>query len=526
MKKKLYITPLYTILCLSLSSPLAAQPTLRMDSIVYVGVQRNILSYISHDNAQFIRHTGGLNWKRSAGANGTDSIFFNRYDSKPIDSASLYEDERELLEPDSIMDMSQADMMSALRNKQLILEADSTHKTVLFFANDFVLAQVSMQYNKAYKGGFGTYRIAPNEEEKKWRVNRAFFSARNNFVTVNGAKNILVYQNGYIIPTQKGWLIYAMGMRKRIVPYNMPTLNFSADDYVDMMEGLNAKTPYSIRFVGDGKCQLTITANELVLPQLFDSIQFMDKFIIGKIGSYYIVYNAQLKQLSTPKVRAFAYDNPNLQIVEYNQLRTIGYDGNEGQPYIFRTLICGTGMQSYSYEIKEEDGYFFITDGRIFQHQISKILRNGSTVPAVVNTKNRHGIKLVAGATDVRFLDGTKHISYNSEDGYDAFYRIQRNWLLVQKQQKFGIVSTDYWGYGDSNKTVLPVIYDSISVSKRFGEPVRIYRKGLVGYFPINKDARYAKLEERIKNFVRFTMPNGRQGWLNIKEAKEYLDEL
>ena len=70
--------------------------------------------------------------------------------------------------------------------------------------------------------------------------------------------------------------------------------------------------------------------------------------------------------------------------------------------------------------------------------------------------------------------------------------------------------------------TILPVTYDSI-VSLGYYLPIQFNKNGLYGYFPINKFAKYKKIDEFNFYFSRFTLLNNKKGWLTL-DGKEYLD--
>lgn len=51
----------------------------------------------------------------------------------------------------------------------------------------------------------------------------------------------------------------------------------------------------------------------------------------------------------------------------------------------------------------------------------------------------------------------------------------------------------------------------------------KIKKNSLVGYFPINKEPKYKRLEDFQENFARIEFPNGQKGWLDLN-GNEYLD--
>lgn len=45
------------------------------------------------------------------------------------------------------------------------------------------------------------------------------------------------------------------------------------------------------------------------------------------------------------------------------------------------------------------------------------------------------------------------------------------------------------------------------------------------GYYPAMLKTKYKKLQALNINFIRYTLPNGKMGWLDIKDEKENDDK-
>ena len=110
-----------------------------------------------------------------------------------------------------------------------------------------------------------------------------------------------------------------------------------------------------------------------------------------------------------------------------------------------------------------------------------------------------------------------------------------QNYLITKQNGLFGLhkfddIITEY--YDDRIKEIitetnltalLPNKYTQM-YAEDMSKFIYFEKDGLKGYYPIQKNGKYIKLEPFINNtFARFTLPNGRNGWLQ-SNGKEYLD--
>ena len=107
--------------------------------------------------------------------------------------------------------------------------------------------------------------------------------------------------------------------------------------------------------------------------------------------------------------------------------------------------------------------------------------------------------------------------------GGEEFYRsgdyksLPGSWVIVKHKGKYGVIDVR-----DSENPVLPFIYDKIEGNTTH---LTLHKRGLKCHYPISDNPRYKELAPlRLReNFIRFTLSDGRKGWL-LKNGEEFLD--
>lgn len=107
--------------------------------------------------------------------------------------------------------------------------------------------------------------------------------------------------------------------------------------------------------------------------------------------------------------------------------------------------------------------------------------------------------------------------SYNRSGDYR---QLSIYWVVACSKGKYGL-----YDVRKPDKPLLPFVYDRVTGIVRYRDThLLLERQGLKCYYPISSKPRYKELEPFERNFARFTLPNGRKGWLGL-DGKEYLDE-
>jgi hypothetical protein len=130
-------------------------------------------------------------------------------------------------------------------------------------------------------------------------------------------------------------------------------------------------------------------------------------------------------------------------------------------------------------------------------------------------------------------------LNYIGNTGINEDFEISRDWLIVRKGNKYGIIHFDFYENKLHEKVVLPIEYDSIVSNRSFNEPLKAYKYGLCSLFPLdykwNKlndkydykqfiSGSYLWLDKRNKYFVRYKKIDGQMGWLDLVKNVEIQD--
>jgi hypothetical protein len=309
-------------------------------------------------------------------------------------------------------------------------------------------------------------------------------------------------------------------------------------------------TDYYFNSFKNNKYTLLDCFDEPILPSAYDSISVVNNFIVAKTGKGYELYNKTLDKIDN--METYQKIDNELDVVfvlSKSKLRLIDIAGKEMAYKPVHSIVCGT---TTDYFYKLENG---VSNGESGNY-VLKVKMGGM---AQFNEKTRNIVfddyKEIG---DIFFFNRSKE--FNSSDSSNN--KIPDNWLLVKKNNKYGIVKYDssnlefssvekpidsisienfefynspkdslfynigvlkYKDLKTALSVELPIIYDSISKIK-YNSFLRIYKDGLVGCYPLNKEAHYVKLDYKYGVFFRFSMPNGNKGWLD-RNGNEFFDK-
>jgi len=101
--------------------------------------------------------------------------------------------------------------------------------------------------------------------------------------------------------------------------------------------------------------------------------------------------------------------------------------------------------------------------------------------------------------------------------GSGDYKSLPSSWIIAKYKGKYGVIDIR-----DTDKPILPFIYDKIEGNTTY---LTLHNKGLKCYYPISDTPRYKELSPfSIREyFIRFTLPNGRKGWL-LSNGEEFID--
>lgn len=104
----------------------------------------------------------------------------------------------------------------------------------------------------------------------------------------------------------------------------------------------------------------------------------------------------------------------------------------------------------------------------------------------------------------------------NGKNEYSAWWRnpLRSSYIIARYKGKYGMIDAC-----DPDAPVLPFEYDRIEAN---GSYLTLHKKGLKCYYPACAEPRYTELGPW-GDFMRFTLPDGRRGWL-LQNGEEFPD--
>lgn len=256
--------------------------------------------------------------------------------------------------------------------------------------------------------------------------------------------------------------------------------------------------------------------NERVLPAKYDSVIASRDFLTAYTNKKIELYNPILKQLDLKGLKAVKQMRhfPVVYILQKNEQKIINVLGLE--EHILRsTILYGSSVlpSRYPATFSQEGDEFYITSPGIELFK-PELIWNGEK-RKLYNTQNLDSIYI-----------------WNNQIEMDFFNGISNTTICVCRMDS-GKYKLEYLAdFLYEHPEVLPEEYDKGTILNHLdfveahSSYLKFVKNGLIGYYPYNKTAKYKEIEEYrgFENFIRFTLPDGRKGWLDTN-GKEYLDE-
>jgi hypothetical protein len=396
--------------------------------------------------------------------------------------------------------------------------------------------------------------VSPNVLFCKWYVYEAFrehpFEVRNNwnisamdvvelhYIALPGKRILLSgtskASNPYFIMPTKDGIKYGNGVNLSLadtVSFSRDTNNCTACINREVM-CMQAGT-MNFGQVGlnkNGKYEFRTKEGEPIIKGEYDTIVRSYYYTLCKKAGRYTVYNYNLDKIEED-VRAYNFKDFYLQVVKGNDLKLIGSIGKiKGEQKIPSTFGGCGNVPYFDYCIEKKVKSLIIytqyrsAGGKWFYYTDSASKANSM------------------GVEDMWFLNGGKHFGVKGRGRIQDEIRINLNWILVMKGNKYGLL--DYSRYPGNliENVILDIEYDSIIASPHYNEPLKLYRNGGVYLFPLgyeqpnyqqlymDLDFRkfvsngYAVLGERQGNFIRYGKTSGETGWLDLAKNEEIKD--
>jgi len=255
--------------------------------------------------------------------------------------------------------------------------------------------------------------------------------------------------------------------------------------------------------------------NEQLIEEKYDTLYLQNGFVIGKKKREYHVYNLKLKIISPKNTRAvFTAGDTDCQILVNNQIKWLNKEGLVSKSKAELTyFVCGT-VRSVKREITRNGSLFQMTE---------EVDEFDGSPPKTVKYK----LPWTGKEYETYFLNGSKTLIHDGNSDVDAQYKLPStayNYFIVQQDNKFILLEYFFGKDGvHSQQKLLPGTYDLIK-SESYYSPILFQRGEKFGYYPINKTVRYSTLQKFTGAFARFSLENGKKGWLDVY-GNEYMDE-
>lgn len=243
------------------------------------------------------------------------------------------------------------------------------------------------------------------------------------------------------------------------------------------------------------------------IPAVYDSVKVhYGSFITAYQGNTPKLFYRNGDAVTLPGLRAVHIDpTRRMNVLVGNAISYIDTDGK-----LVETLKpadmwgCGTVPHITESIIKKDGNYIF---NYLYQYGDRREME--------------YTLATASKYKSLTFLNGALQRSYRNYGSPE--YKLPQHCFIAETIEGKGIVQIDYNKPNPEPKVVLPFGNYTFTF-KDFSYPVKFTKDGLCGFFPQNKITRYSELNDFVKGFARFKLPNEKMGWLSF-EGVEYLDE-
>ena len=324
------------------------------------------------------------------------------------------------------------------------------------------------------------------------------------YLEIEKGKKILLLskKNGFIIPTENKILI---SIDSKEFTDSKPT-NIDSKDLKLGLRYFRADDFYYIQKEGNNKFSFRDRYNTKVLSKVYDTLFFNSKFIVGRKNKQFEIYNTRLDNFNLKNIRAVFEKRSFLQVLQKNEVKIINFLNNNEKYKEDPISVCGT-VTGYVLEIENNIVTYKID--RSFSSPNEKV----KVIKGDLSKLNLDSFKFLNNTNKLDFDDNTFYLNPNFE--------YMHKWLIVSKNNKFGLIQIIESENEITFKEILPIIYDVIE-STGYVYPLKLKKDNLYTYYNVNKK-RYKTLDKYNYYFCRFENEYGQVGWLDYK-GNEYFD--
>jgi len=453
----------------------------------------NSTTFVMHENGEYIAKSLKLDYNRQTDKYSISLVNDRSYDiAKMGTKAAKY-----TLTPFSdIKKGTTIQLLTSLKDVEFTFAKEQDRRGTetygkLNFTGDYVI--------------YRNYKKLANESEFKSETDQ------NGFldivpVTVNNTITILFFcryslVRGYIIPLKKGYSL------KYFMNSKIPVTGLVTDNK-ELKDIIHNGYPSGQIFKAKGKTGVRekISKN-VILPAVYDSVKLSGSYLITAYNnSHPSLFFNNGDSIAIPKLKAVYITPQSTYAITGNALKRVDKNGKlTNTPPDALYAECGSVPQiTNTIEVKY-GAYTFV---EVYEYG-NKIVKRYKIAP-----QNYY--------KSLTFLN--QEITHRYMLMGSANYSLPAYCFIFETPDgKKGIVKIDY-------TQPLPVQEVMLAADKYifegeyFNHPVRFIKKGLIGYWPQNKQVKYSEITRFDKGFARFTLSNGKKGWLALN-GNEYLDD-
>jgi hypothetical protein len=262
----------------------------------------------------------------------------------------------------------------------------------------------------------------------------------------------------------------------------------------DLNSFLKNNYPGGYTFTENGK-EGVRTLSTVLIPAAYDKVEITPfNRIVARKGSEIHLYYQNGDRIDITGIRAVHYNLHNISILKGNEVYWVARDG----------------------ELLKEPSYGLTDD---FYRQPTSSPQPYTEIVAIDGNWILHAMFYVNSDTKIISQDTFKAVTFTNGSTRTEGYALSPVLIAETTDGQKALL--------DNKDTQYTVVLGPGGYTFSYDEHwkfVLFEKEGLKGSWPQNKDVRYTKLDNFDKGFARFTLPDGKQGWL-AKDGTEYLDQ-
>jgi hypothetical protein len=418
----------------------------------------------------------------------------------------------------NIKNMGPKELGDALKHQKFYFKESGDYIDVLELYND---AYFTLSTYKHYQ----EYDYEKNEYYYEWRLSNIYFYTYV-YVRLNQQKTMVVLYDkekddeeidfmGWVVPFADSNMVILddkQFFKDKPIKEELDFQDIYGYAYKSGYDDKRLKSVQHLFRIENNRLKDALFNKDVMPQQKFDTLYFEKGFVVGKSEGYYKLFNARLDEIAAgKKVKAYYFLDTYIQTIVNNSYLWFNDNGKhhkEGKPKM--RYYTGCGQVAYVNRGINKVG----SDCFLIEKSHSTWKQDTTT--------NIYPLFTALEYDDVCFLDGNKSYDYISDFRPWASIKLDYNLLITKKGAHFGLVKMELDTAKSRVEAILPIEYDSIALTG-YNSPLKVKKGKLYGYYPLNASVRYKYLSNFNHYFARFTLPNGKRGWLSI-DGKETFD--